>query len=221
MNLQTDLSYTWEALPRLLQGAIITIEVSVAAMAFSIVLGTLLTLLRTTGGRTAETAVRCYIGYVRGTPLLVQILLVFYVVPRIAFEIPPIVAGILALGLSSAAFTTEIMRGGLSAIPRTQIEAAQSLGLGSFSIWTRILLPQMFNLILPTLVNEFTLVIKGSPLISVITVVEMMRVAQQIYNENYRPFEVLLGVAIIFFVINFTLTRVAGRVERRIAVRLA
>jgi ABC-type amino acid transport system permease subunit len=64
-------------------------------------------------------------------------------------------------------------------------------------------------------------VIKGSPLISVITVVEMMRVAQQIYNENYRPFEVLLGVAIIFFVINFTLTRVAGRVERRIAVRLA
>ena len=219
--MDVDLSYTWEALPSLLEGAVITLQVSIAAMALSLVLATLLTVVQAIGGRWAQAAVRGYISYVRGTPLLVQIFLVFYVVPRIAFEIPPIVAGILALALSSAAFTTEIMRGGLSAIPKTQIEAAQSLGLTPFTIWTKVLLPQMFNMILPPLVNEFTLVIKGSPLISVITVVELMRIAQQIYNENYRPLEVLLGVAIIFFVINFTLTRVAGRVERQIAFKLA
>ena len=190
-------------------------------MALSLVLATLLTVLRTSGGRWAELAVRGYISYVRGTPLLVQILLVFYVLPLITFELPPVVAGILALALSSAAFTTEIMRGGLAAIPKTQIEAAQSLSLSQFAIWTRVLLPQMFNLILPPLVSEFTLVIKGSPLVSVITVVELMRIAQQIYNENYRPFETLLGVAIVFFVINFALTRAAAAVERRIAFKLA
>jgi polar amino acid transport system permease protein len=195
--------------------------VSIAAMVLSLVLATLLTVLRTSGGRWAELAVRGYISYVRGTPLLVQILLVFYVLPLITFELPPVVAGILALALSSAAFTTEIMRGGLAAIPKTQIEAAQSLSLSQFAIWSRVLLPQMFNLILPPLVSEFTLVIKGSPLVSVITVVELMRIAQQIYNENYRPFETLLGVAIVFFVINFALTRAAAAMERRIAFKLA
>ena len=88
-------------------------------------------------------------------------------------------------------------------------------------MWRRVILPQMFNLILPPLVNEFTLVIKGTPLVSVITVVELMRIAQQIYNENFRPIEVLLGVALIFFVINFVLTRVAGHIERRNALKFA
>jgi polar amino acid transport system permease protein len=109
------------------------------------------------------------------------------------------------------------MRGGLAAIPRTQFEAAQSLGLSTPTIWGRVILPQMFNLILPPLVNEFTLVIKSTPLISVITVVELMRIAQQIYNENFRPFEVLLGVAMIFFVLNFALTRVVALLEQRAA----
>jgi His/Glu/Gln/Arg/opine family amino acid ABC transporter permease subunit len=212
-----DLSYTWDALPPLLYGAIITVEVSLAAMALSLVLATALTILQTSGNRIALGFVRAYISYVRGTPLLIQIFIIFYIVPLIGLELGPLVAGILALALSSAAFTTEIMRGGLAAIPKTQFEAAQSLGLSTPTIWGRVILPQMFNLILPPLVNEFTLVIKATPLISVITVVELMRIAQQIYNENFRPFEVLLGVAMIFFVLNFALTRVVALLEQRAA----
>jgi polar amino acid transport system permease protein len=216
-----DLAYTWSALPQLLRGALITLEVSVAAMVLSFALGLALTVLRTRERRVAPVLIRAYISYIRGTPLLVQIFLVYYVLPRIGFQLTPIVAGILALGLSSAAFTAEIMRGGLTAIPSGQIEAARALGMNKMLTWSVVILPQLSYLILPPLVNEFTQVIKGTPLVSVITVVELMRIAQQIYNANFHPFEVMLGVALVFLVLNFTLLRVADVLERRNAVKLA
>ena len=216
-----DISYTWQAMPRLLEGAVLTLQISISALFFSVLLATALTLVRTTEFRPALLAIDTYISYIRGTPLLIQILIVFYVLPMIGIDLPPVAAGIVALSLSSAAFTTEIMRGGLASIPNGQFEAARSLGLSPASIWLRIILPQMFNLIVPPLVNEFTLVIKSTPLVSVITVVELMRMAQQMYNANFRPVEILLGVAIIFFVINFTLSRLGRLIERRNASRLA
>lgn len=216
-----DISYTWEAMPRLLHGAIVTLELSISALFFSVLLATLLTLIRSTGFRPALAVINGYISYIRGTPLLIQLFLVFYVLPLIGMELSPLAAGIVALSLSSAAFSTEIMRGGLASIPSGQFEAARSLGLSPMVIWLQIILPQMFNLIIPPLVNEFTLVIKSTPLVSVITVVEMMRMAQQMYNANFRPVEILLGVAIIFFAINFTLSRFARHLERRNASKLA
>ena len=216
-----DISYTWQAMPRLLEGAVVTLQISLSALVISVLLATTLTLIRATGFRPALFAIDTYISYIRGTPLLIQILIVFYVLPVIGIDLPPVVAGIVALSLSSAAFSTEIMRGGLASVPHGQFEAARSLGLGPAWMWLKIILPQMFNLIVPPLVNEFTLVIKSTPLVSVITVVELMRMAQQMYNANFRPVEILLGVAIIFFVINFTLSRLAGLIERRNALKLA
>ncbi len=215
-----DLTYTAAAMPRLLQGALLTLEVALASMVVSLALGLALTLLRASGSRFAAMVVRIYISYVRGTPLLVQILLVYYLLPSVGLQLPPIGAGIVALGFSSAAFTSEIMRGGLAAIPKGQIEAAMSLGLRWPFIWRSVILPQLYHLILPPLVNEFTLVIKATTLVSVITVVEMMRVAQELYNENYRPIEVLIGAGAIFVVMNFVLTRVASQLERMNAVKL-
>ena len=215
-----DLTYTAAAMPRLLQGALLTLEVALASMLVSLALGLALTLLRASGSRLAAVVVRTYISYVRGTPLLVQILLVYYLLPSIGLQLPPIAAGIVALGFSSAAFTSEIMRGGLAAIPKGQIEAAMSLGLRWLFIWRSIILPQLYHLVLPPLVNEFTLVIKATTLVSVITVVEMMRVAQELYNENYRPIEVLIGAGMIFVAINFVLTRVASQLERMNAAKL-
>ena len=218
--LHINLTYTWTALPRLLEGAVLTLEVSVAAMMVSLVLALALTVLRASGSRAASFLVRAYISYVRGTPLLVQILLVYYVLPLTGLALSPFAAAVIALGFSSAAFTTEIMRGGLAAIPKGQIEAAISLGLARPMIWIRVILPQLYNLILPPLVNEFTLVIKSTTLVSVITVVEMMRVAQEIYNDNYRPLETMLGVALVFFVMIFSLTQFAAALERRNAVKM-
>jgi His/Glu/Gln/Arg/opine family amino acid ABC transporter permease subunit len=216
-----DLSYTWLAFPRLLQGVLVTLEVAAGAMALGLALAVLLTLVRMSGSRIAGALVWGCIAYVRGTPLLVQILLTFYLLLNAGLELRPVVAGVLALGISSGAFTTEILRGALAAIPRSQIEAAESLGLRTPVIWLRVIAPQVFRIALPPLVNEFTLLLKATPLVSVIAVVEVMRVAQQIYNENFRPLEVLIGVAIIFFILNFALARIAGALERRTAARLA
>jgi His/Glu/Gln/Arg/opine family amino acid ABC transporter permease subunit len=218
--LHIDLTYTVAAMPRLLQGALLTVEVALASMLVSLALGLVLTLLRANGNRPAAMIVRVYISYVRGTPLLVQILLVYYLLPSIGLQLPPLAAGIVALGFSSAAFTSEIMRGGLAAIPKGQIEAAMSLGLRWLFIWRSVILPQLYHLVLPPLVNEFTLVIKATTLVSVITVVEMMRVAQELYNENYRPIEVLIGAGVIFVAMNFVLTRVASQLERMNAAKL-
>ena len=120
-----DISYTWAAMPRLLEGAVVTLQISISALFFSVLLATLLTIVRTTGFRPAMVVINVYISYIRGTPLLIQIFLVFYMLPLIGIDLAPLTAGIVALSLSSAAFTTEIMRGGLAAIPKGQIEAAR------------------------------------------------------------------------------------------------
>jgi polar amino acid transport system permease protein len=219
--LEFDPSYMWGAMPRLLEGAVITLQLVVAALVLSVVLATALTVMRASAIRPLGMAVNVYISFVRGTPLLVQLFLVFYVLPVIGLDFAPLTAGIITLGFNSAAYSAEIMRGGLAALPKGQWEAARSLGLGPVAIWGRVILPQMFHLITPPLVNEFTLVIKTSPLVSVITVVEIMRIAQQIYNANFRPIEVLVGAAIIYFVIIFTIGRLGIRLERRNALKLA
>ncbi len=208
-------------MPRLLDGAVITLQLVVAALVLSVFLATALTVARSSEIRPLVMAVNVYISFVRGTPLLVQLFLVFYVLPSIGLDLSPIMAGIITLGFNSAAYSTEIMRGGLAAIPKGQLEAARSLGLGPVVIWGRVILPQMFHLITPPLVNEFTLVIKTSPLVSVITVVEIMRTAQQIYNANYRPIEVLVGAAVVYFVIIYTISQLGIRIERRNALKLA
>lgn len=216
-----DPSYMWDSMPRLLEGAVITLQLVAAALVLSVFLATALTVARSSEIRPLVMAVNVYISFIRGTPLLVQLFLVFYVLPAIGLDFSPITAGIITLGFNSAAYSAEIMRGGLAAIPKGQWEAARAIGLRPVIIWGRVILPQMFHLITPPLVNEFTLVIKTSPLVSVITVVEIMRVAQQIYNANYRPIEVLVGAAIIYFVIIFTVSRLGVRLERRNALKLA
>ncbi len=208
-------------MPRLLDGAVITLQLVVAALVLSVFLATALTVARSSEIRPLVMAVNVYISFIRGTPLLVQLFLVFYVLPSIGLDLSPIMAGIITLGFNSAAYSAEIMRGGLAAIPKGQLEAARALGLGPVIIWGRVILPQMFHLITPPLVNEFTLVIKTSPLVSVITVVEIMRTAQQIYNANYRPIEVLVGAAVIYFVIIYTISQLGIRLERHNALKLA
>ena len=207
------------SLPTFAHGALVTLELTVAALALGMVFAVPLAVARGARSRWISGPVWVFTYAIRGTPLLVQILLVYYGLPKLGLELSPLVAGILALGLSSAAYTTEIIRGGLAAIPRGQVEAALALGLRRLAIWSRIILPQVYHFTLPPLVNEFTQVIKGTPLVSVIAVVELMRIAQQIYNDNFRPLEVLLGAALIFFVMNFAFLRAAAELERRNPLR--
>ena len=210
-----DLSYTWDALPRLLEGAWMTIKVSFLAFGCAVVLAIAITLLRRIEWRAINAVIAVYISFIRGTPVLIQIFLVYYVLPVVGIDINAITAAVLALTLNSAAFQTEIFRGGLAALPRSQIETARSLGISPPVMWLKVILPQLFISTTPPLVNEFTLVVKVTPLVSMITVVELMRVSQQIFSNNFHPIEVLLGAFVLYFIICFAGSQLARWLEAR------
>ena len=217
-----DISYLIDALPRLLEGALITLQITLIGFVISLALATALTVMReTTKSKLAHNLLALYVSFIRGTPLLVQIFLIYYVTPVVGIDIGPVFAGILAISLNSAAFVVEILRGGLASVPKGQFEAAKSLGLKRGARWSKVILPQTFIASVPPLVNEFTQVLKATALLSTITIVELMRTAQQIYTRNYHPVEVLLGTFIIYFIMCFIVSRSASFLEGRLKPKRA
>ena len=135
-----DISYIFDALPRLLEGALITLQVAILGFCLSVILATLITIARTTfKSRIFNGFIAFYISFIRGTPILVQIFLIYYVLPVFGLNLAPFTAGILAITLNSAAFVTEILRGGLASVPKGQFEAAKSLGISGFALWWKII----------------------------------------------------------------------------------
>ena len=137
------------------------------------------------------------------------------------FFIDKLVRCIIAISLFEAAYVAEVIRGGLQALPRGQYEAAKSLGISGFALWRKIILPQTFITSIPPLVNEFTMVLKATALLSVITVVELMRVSQQIYSANYHPVEVLSATFVIYFIMCFDFSRSSVLLENKLKVKRA
>ena len=217
-----DISYTLEAFPRLLEGAFITLQVAILGFTLSVLLATIITVAKTSlNSKIFNSTLAFYISFIRGTPILVQIFLVYYVLPVFGLNLGPFTAGIIAITLNSAAFVTEILRGGLASVPVGQFEAAKSLGISGYALWRKIILPQTFITSIPPLVNEFTMVLKATALLSLITVVELMRVSQQIYSANYHPVEVLSGAFVIYFLMCFVVSRSSVFLENRFKVKRA
>jgi His/Glu/Gln/Arg/opine family amino acid ABC transporter permease subunit len=209
---------TLELLPALLQGALVTLETSLLAVALGVLVGIALTLLRETGIRPIGWACRVYVSLMRGTPLFLQILIVYYVLPAAGLDIPRFLAGVIALSLNSGAYVTEIIRGGLSAIPRGQLDAARAVGMPRALTWRHIVLPQVLMLVLPPLAVEFTALLKASALLSVIAVVELTRTAQQIIAATFRPIELWLATGALYFVMCFALGSLTRWLEHRAAL---
>lgn len=211
-----DFSRTLGMLPQFLAGAGVTLWVSLAGF----VLGTLVAFLLLAAGKSRFRALRflgaLYTSFIRGTPLIVQIFVVYYVLPGlIGVDFPPLMAGIFALGLNSAAFVAEILRGGLTRIPVGQFEAAKALGLGPVVTWVKVVMPQLFRNVTPPMVNEFTMLVKASAILSVITVIELTRTAQNVMNITYRPTESFIIAATLYFIMLFACSMVVRRLERR------
>ena len=211
-----DIGHLLNSIPLMLKGALITFEISLIGALLGIVVGFILILMRMSPLRPIKYLAEIYISIFRGTPLLLQIFFIYYALPGLlGIDLPPFIAGVLALSLNSGAFVTEVLRGGIGAISRGQFEGAKALGLKRRVIWGRIILPQVFIMILPPLTNELTMLVKASPLLSVITVVELTRTAQQIMMSTYRPVEVMLAAAMLYFIICFALTRLTHRLKGR------
>ncbi len=197
-------------------GALYTIFVGLIACAVGLVVGTGLLFMRNSRYWLLRKFVGVYGSFIRGTPALVQILVFYYALaPLIGVNIGPFTAGIMAVGFNSGAYVAEILRGGLSRIPIGQWEAAQALGLSKYKVWFKVILPQVYYSVIPLLVNEFTMVIKITPLLSTITLVELTRASQMLYNETFRPVEVLGLAALIYFVICFSISQFGEFLQRR------
>jgi len=216
--LQFDFEVIIDAFPRLLQGAFLTLSVSVLAIILGVFVGIALFMALQTRYRWLKKPVRLYISFARGTPIFIQILLVFFILPSIGLNIPRFVAGVIALSLNSGAYVAEMIRGGLTAIPKGQIESARALGMPGRVIWRRITLPQIMAVILPPLTVEFTALLKASALLSVIGVVELTRTAQQTVAATFRPIEIWLTVGLLYFIMCYLLGALTRRLENKTRV---
>lgn len=200
-----------------IKGAEITIILALCAVLFGTVLGLLLTLIRRSKIKPISILATAYVEFVRGTPLLVQIYIIYIGLPNLTgLDISDMAVGAVALSLNSAAYISEIIRAGIDAVDKGQMEAARSLGMTQGQAMIDVIIPQAFKNILPALGNEFIAVIKESSMVSVIGVAELMYNAGIVRGNTALGLEPVIVAAVIYFVITFTLTRVLGFVERRL-----
>jgi polar amino acid transport system permease protein len=209
-----DLTVIFSALPSLLEGATVTLGMSFLAVILGILVGVALAIALQAGGRIMRAFVRFYVSFARGTPLFVQILIVFFLLPAVGIDIPRFYAGVIALSLNSGAYISEMIRGGLTAIRPGQIEAARALAMPRALIWRHIVLPQVFTLILPPLTVEFIALLKGSSLVSIIGVKELTRSGYLIVSATYEPIDIWVTVGMLYFVLCFALGALTRQIER-------
>lgn len=218
----TDLDFNviWDNLPYLLGGAVITLQVSAIAVIAGLVIGSFFGLARISSVMIIRLLASVYVEFIRGTPLLVQIMFIYFGLASIGITIESrLVAGALALSINSGAYVAEIVRAGIQSIDKGQMEAARSLGLSYVKAMTFVILPQAYRRIIPPLVNEFIMLIKDSSLLSAIGTLELMMRAQQIRARTFADFEIFIAIACIYFVITFTLSKIADYIERRTRIR--
>ena len=201
------------SLPLLLKGALITAVIAVAGMIFGTLLGILLVLLRISNVRLFEGLVTLYVSFIRGTPFLIQILIVFYSLSVMGLDLSNTLTGIIAVGLNTAAFISEVFRSGLNAIPKGHIEAAEALGMSKWAIFIRIKMLQVFYIVKPQMVSEFINAIKVTPILSTIGVLEITRVATRIVSRRHHPVPVYIIAFVLYFIICSLLEIVQNKMQ--------
>ncbi len=211
-----DPIYFLENLPHLLKGAVLTVELSVMAIAIGLCLGVIIGLVRLSPLRVLRYPALAYVNAIRGTPLLVQLFLIYYGLPQVGVKLGPFAAALAGMALNDAAYVAEITRGAVQSIDKGQWEAARATGLSSIQGMTHVIFPQAFKRMIPPLGNEFILLIKSSSLVSTIAMVELTRTAQLIASATFRPMELLVGAAIIYLAMNLILQYTLSRVEVRL-----
>lgn len=207
-----------ENAPLFWKGVQITILVSVVAIVAGLPLGVLTGLMRISKVRVVRWVAAAYIEFLRGTPLLVQIFIVVFALPEVGIKFSALTGAILALTINTSAYQAEIVRSGIQAIPSGQMEAALAMGLTPWQAMREVILPQALRLVIPPLTNEFIILIKDSALVSLIGVLELMGWARVIGNRTFRVFEPFIAVAVIYFVLTYSLSLLLQHIERRLAI---
>lgn len=213
-----DFALIFESVPFLLKGALYTVQVSLLAITLGLLLGWVFGLAAVSSLRWLRAITWAYVQFIRGTPLLVQIFLIYFGLPVFGVDIPAFWSGVIALGLNSGGFQAEIVRAGIESIDRGQTEAARSIGMSRFEALVFILVPQAIRRVIPPLTNELITLTKSSSLLSAIAALELTHAGQLIIARTFAPFEIYAAVAVLYLVIIALLSRVSAVLERRVFV---
>ena len=208
--------YALEVLPVLMQGLAVTVKATLLGMALALVLGLLLALARRARSRPVSWTAAGVIEFVRSTPLLVQIYFLFYVLPQTGITLSPMMTGVLALGIHYAAYCAEVYRAGIESIPKGQYEAATALNLSPARTTFAIILPQAIPPVVPALGNYLVAMFKDTPLLSAITVLELLQRAKILGSESFRYVEPLTLVGITFLVLSLVAATGIRSLEARL-----
>jgi len=209
-------SIFWESIPYLLKGAALTLRLSLISVGIGIILGLLLSLLRISKIPLLRVPAAIYVEVLRGTPLLMQLLIIYYALPSLGLNLGAVTSAIVGLSLNSTAYIGEIFRGGIQSIEKGQMEAARSLGMTYLQAMRYVILPQAFRRILPSLTNEFVAMLKDSSLASNLAVTELLRAGREIVAWKANVFSPFIGVALIYLIMTFPLTRLSSYMEKRL-----
>jgi len=201
-----------------LNGLWVTLKISFFAAILTFLIGIPLAFMRLSSYQFLKDIAGVYIAVIRGTPLLVQIFLFYFIVANI-FELERFTAGVLSLGIFFGAYTAEVLRGAIQSIDKGQLEASNSLGISYFQAMRHIILPQAFKRALPTLVGEMIALVKDSSLVSVIAITDLTKVGREIVANTFSPFETWIVIALVYLSITFTMSYIGHRLEKRMAAK--
>ena len=214
MSFNLDLAVS--AMPLLLMGALVTVKITALSVGLGVVIGLFVGIARICNVRILRILSAVYVDFLRGTPLLVQIFLIYFAVPVITgIRMDPFVAAITSCSINSGAYVAEIFRAGIQSIDEGQMEAGRSLGLTWNQTMRYIIIPQAFKRVIPPLGNEFIALLKDSSLVSVIGFEELTRRGQLIIARTYGSLEIWTCVAIIYLIMTLTISRLVAYLERR------
>ena len=215
MNL--DFSVVLTKIPILLEGCVVTLQISFFALLLGMIFGIAGALCRISSNRALNSLAFMYVWVIRGTPVMVQLFILYFGLPQLGIKLPSMVAGVLGLAINTGAYVTEIIRAGIQAVDKGQMEAALSVGMSFRQAMARIIGPQATKICIPPLVNQFIMTLKNSSIASLVTITELFRTGEQIIYTTFRSFEVYMAVAVLYLMMNSVFMVIADRLERKMA----
>lgn len=201
--------------PLIFSGLLVTIRICIIAIGLGVIAGLGIALLRRVKLTPVNWCCKAYIELFRGTPFLIQLFLLYYVAPNFGLMLEPELAGIVGLTLYGAAYFAEIFRSGLESIPKGQVEAAASLGIGRMRTFRKIIFPQLTVLIMPPSINQAITLLKDSAILSIITVPELTKITTRIINESFATTEPLIILGLLYWMLAEIMSFAGARLERR------
>lgn len=212
------ISLIQDSLPSLLSGLLVTVEIAVISLILAVILGIILGIFSISNAKILKSIATVYIYIIRGTPLMIQALFLFFGVGQaLSIKFDPMVAAIITLTINASAYMAEIFRAGIQAVDNGQMEAARCLGLSYTKAMKKVILPQAIKIMIPSIINQFIVTIKDTSILSVISIRELTLSGQIIIARNFKPLQMYAIMAVMYFILITLLTIASGYIERRLS----